>query len=81
MCERLAKQGLGLDLSVEVRDHIAVQGYDPTYGARPLKRAIQRYLLDPLSLDVLDGKFVDGDTIHAELDESQKVVFSKSRKR
>ena len=77
VCERLAKQGLGLDLSVKVRDYIALQGYDPTYGARPLKRAIQRYLLDPLSLDVLDGKFVDGDTIYAELDDSQGVVFSK----
>lgn len=78
ICERLAKQGLGLDLSIEVRDFLAEQGYDPTYGARPLKRAIQRNLLDPLSLDVLDGKFVEGDTIHAVLDKAKKLVFSKA---
>ena len=78
VCERLAKQGLGLDLTAEVREYLAEQGYDPTYGARPLKRAIQRCLLDPLSLDVLDGKFAEGDTIHAELDTSKKVVFSKA---
>jgi ATP-dependent Clp protease ATP-binding subunit ClpB len=78
VCERLAKQGLGLDLTAEVREYLAEQGYDPTYGARPLKRAIQRCLLDPLSLDVLDGKFVEGDTIYAELDTSKKVVFSKA---
>lgn len=78
VCERLAKQGLGLDLTAEVREYLAEQGYDPTYGARPLKRAIQRCLLDPLSLDVLDGKFVEGDTIHAELDSTKKVVFSKA---
>lgn len=76
VCERLAKQGLSLELSEQVRNYIVEQGYDPTYGARPLKRAIQKHLLDPLSLDVLDGKFVDGDTIHAELDTQNKVTFS-----
>jgi ATP-dependent Clp protease ATP-binding subunit ClpB len=78
VCERLAKQGLKLSLSDEVKDFVAEQGYDPTYGARPLKRAIQKYLLDPLSLDVLDGKFVDGDTIVAHLEEPNKVVFEKA---
>ncbi|MFC4994426.1 ATP-dependent chaperone ClpB [Rubritalea tangerina] len=75
---RLAQQGLTLKLDDEVRDYIAEQGYDPTYGARPLKRAIQRYLLDPLSLDVLDGKFVEGDTIEAQLEDHQRVVFEKA---
>ena len=42
---------------------LAREGYDPVYGARPLKRAIQRELLDPLSLEILDGKFHEGDRI------------------
>ena len=60
---RLAKQNLHLTLSDEALRYIADQGYDPAYGARPLKRAIQRHLLDPLSLELLEGKFTEGDHI------------------
>ncbi len=74
--KRLAAQGLGLALSEEVKEFVGNQGYDPVYGARPLKRAIQHHLLDPLSLDVLEGKFVDGDVIKAEL-QGGVVVFEK----
>ncbi len=74
--KRLTKQGLGLALSKEAKEHIGNQGYDPVYGARPLKRAIQHLLLDPLSLDVLEGNFVDGDVIKGELEDG-KLVFSK----
>jgi len=75
--KRLAKQGMALALSEEVKEFIGNQGYDPVYGARPLKRAIQHLLLDPLSLDVLDGKFVDGDVIQAKL-VAGEIVFSTS---
>jgi len=75
--KRLAKQGLGLALSPEAKEYIGNQGYDPVYGARPLKRAIQRHLLDELSLELLDGKFVDGDVIQADL-ESGRMVFRKA---
>ncbi len=74
--KRLAAQGLGLALTEEVKEFVGNQGYDPVYGARPLKRAIQHHLLDPLSLDVLEGKFVDGDVIKAEL-QGGAVVFGK----
>ncbi|MFK7851195.1 MAG: ATP-dependent chaperone ClpB [Akkermansiaceae bacterium] len=74
---RLAKQGLGLALSEDVKEFVGNQGYDPVYGARPLKRAIQHLILDPLSLDVLEGKFEDGDVIKGELDDGQ-VQFEKS---
>ncbi|YCM45203.1 ATP-dependent chaperone ClpB [Verrucomicrobiaceae bacterium 227] len=67
--KRLSKQGLILNLSDEAIEYIGNQGYDPVYGARPLKRAIQTYLLDPLSLALLEGKFVEGDTITAEMKE------------
>ncbi len=64
---RLAKQGLTLKLAPEVVEYIGNQGYDPIFGARPLKRAIQNHLLDALSLEILEGKFSEGDIIIAEL--------------
>jgi len=67
--KRLAKQGLTLNLSDDAIAYIGNQGYDPVYGARPLKRAIQTYLLDPLSLSILEGKFAEGDTINAGIKE------------
>ena len=75
--ERLAKQGLGLALTEAAKEFIGSQGYDPVYGARPLKRAIQHLLLDPLSLDVLEGKFSEGDVIHADL-AGHELIFEKS---
>jgi len=74
--QRLAKQGLALALTEAAKEHISEKGYDPVYGARPLKRVIQHLLLDPLSLDVLDGKFVDGDVILANVSGGD-IVFSK----
>ncbi|MFD2257924.1 ATP-dependent chaperone ClpB [Luteolibacter algae] len=74
--KRLAKQGLGLSLSEEAKEFVGNQGYDPVYGARPLKRAIQHLILDPLSLEVLEGKFVDGDVIHVK-QEGGALVFEK----
>ena len=74
---RLAKQNIHLTLTDESLRHIADQGYDPVYGARPLKRAIQKHLLDPLSLEMLDGKFKDGDHITGSL-RGGAVVFAKA---
>ncbi|MGC6564736.1 MAG: ATP-dependent chaperone ClpB [Akkermansiaceae bacterium] len=64
---RLAKQGLSLELAEAAIEFIGNQGYDPVYGARPLKRAIQSHLLDPLSLALLEGRFSEGDTIKVSL--------------
>ncbi len=72
---RLAKQKITLELSDAARARIAREGYDPTYGARPLKRAIQRELLDPLSMDLLEGKFGEGQTIRVE-EQDGALVFS-----
>ena len=74
--KRLAKQGLALALSAEAKEFLGNQGYDPIYGARPLKRAIQNHLLDPLSLDVLEGKFLEGDVIQATL-KNREIMFEK----
>ncbi|MFT6242226.1 MAG: ATP-dependent Clp protease ATP-binding subunit ClpB [Akkermansiaceae bacterium] len=74
--KRLLKQGLLLKLSDEAVEFIGNQGYDPVYGARPLKRAIQKHLLDPLSLMLLEGEFVEGDTIKAGVSDGA-LVFEK----
>ena len=74
--KRLTKQGIGLALSAEAKEFIVNQGYDPVYGARPLKRAIQKHLLDPLSLEVLEGRYLDGDVIQVDVSNSA-IVFSK----
>jgi len=69
--ERLVERGLSLELSDGALELLAEAGWDPAYGARPLKRAIQRLLENPLALRLLEGEFGDGDTIraHAELGE------------
>lgn len=73
---RLQQQGLKLILTDGAKHLLAKQGYDPVYGARPLKRVIQRLLLDPLSLAVLEGKFAPGDTIKAEA-RGEELEFKK----
>ena len=75
--ERLENQGLKLELTDAALDLIAREGYDPAYGARPLKRVIQKRLLDPLSLDLLDGNFREGDTILVDLDGEILTFTSK----
>ncbi|MCB1225949.1 MAG: AAA family ATPase, partial [Verrucomicrobiales bacterium] len=71
---RLAKRGIELELADDVVRFLADQGFDPVYGARPLKRAIQKHLLDPLSLSVLEGSFGDGDHVRAVM-RGGKVAF------
>jgi ATP-dependent Clp protease ATP-binding subunit ClpA len=56
---------------------LAEKGYDPTYGARPLKRAIQQYVQDPLALALLQGQFKRGDTIYADVENGQVVFFKQ----
>jgi ATP-dependent Clp protease ATP-binding subunit ClpB len=64
--KRLAQQKIDIQLSDEAKALIAREGYDPVYGARPLKRAIQRQLLDPLSLAILEGKVREGQTVRVD---------------
>ena len=64
----------------EAKDLIAREGYDPVYGARPLKRVIQKKVLDALSLEILAGRFKEGDKIKADVDkkDKDKLVFERS---
>jgi ATP-dependent Clp protease ATP-binding subunit ClpB len=75
--ERLADRGLKLELTDDAKQAIGDAGWDPTYGARPLKRAIQRLLENPLALRLLEGDFGDGDTI-AVAAQNGDLVFVKA---
>jgi ATP-dependent Clp protease ATP-binding subunit ClpB len=67
----LAARHLGLMVTLEARGWLAGQGYDPVYGARPLKRVIQRELQNVIALAILEGQFHDGDTVRIELKEGE----------
>jgi ATP-dependent Clp protease ATP-binding subunit ClpB len=64
----LAGRHITLEVSPEAKARIAVEGYDPVYGARPLKRVIQRLLQNPIALELLEGNFHEGDTVRVERD-------------
>ncbi len=74
LAKRLADRHLKLDLSPAALDLLAEQGYDPAYGARPLKRAIQRMILDPLAIRLLEGKILDGELVTIDV-EGDGLVF------
>ena len=72
----LADRQLTLELAPEAIDLIAERGYDPAYGARPLKRAIQRNLQDPLARRIIAGEFTAGDHIRGDR-KGDEIVFGK----
>jgi ATP-dependent Clp protease ATP-binding subunit ClpB len=76
---RLTERGLELRLSDAAREHIARVGYDPDFGARPLKRVLQREVADPIALKLLQGDFVDGDTIVVDASDAE-LVFTKGER-
>ena len=68
LCAMLADKRIGLDVTPEARDLIVANGYDRQFGARPMKRAIQRLIQDPLALMILEGRFGEGDTVRVHRD-------------
>ena len=75
---RLAERRLTLSLSEEARAWLAKRGYDPQYGARPLKRLIQREVQDPLAMRILEGEFGEGTTVRGSLAEDGEKIFFTS---
>ncbi|GAB4390775.1 MAG: ATP-dependent chaperone ClpB [Thermodesulfovibrionales bacterium] len=73
----LRQKGLDIALTAAARERLAEMGYDPVYGARPLKRAIQRQILNPLAMKLLDGTFGEGDLIEVDF-EGDRAVFRKA---
>ncbi|HLA24408.1 MAG TPA: AAA family ATPase, partial [bacterium] len=71
-------QGMDLEVTEEAKELLAKEGFDPTFGARPLRRAIQRLVEDPLSDELLRGSFKSGDTIVVDARDGQ-IVFEKKR--
>jgi ATP-dependent Clp protease ATP-binding subunit ClpB len=76
--ERLAERGIGIELTDAAKEFLAEAGWDPTYGARPLKRAIQRLVENPLAMRLLDNEFADGDTVLVDVRDGE-LVFEKAR--
>jgi ATP-dependent Clp protease ATP-binding subunit ClpC len=70
-------QGMDLEVSQEVKELLGKEGFDPNFGARPLRRAVQRLIEDPLSEEILLGRFSAGDTVRAEL-EDERIFFTKA---
>ncbi len=76
--QRLSEKGLSLELTEKTKEWLANVGYDPLFGARPLKRAIQRYIENPLAIKVLEGIFEEGDKIIVDINEVNEIEFRKA---
>jgi ATP-dependent Clp protease ATP-binding subunit ClpC len=74
LTERLKEKDIHLKLSARLKDMLVEKGFDPAYGARPVKRTIQRMVEDPLSEELLKGAIKDGETVQAD-HEGQRTVF------
>jgi ATP-dependent Clp protease ATP-binding subunit ClpB len=75
--DRLAERRIAIELTAAAKETLAEAGWDPAYGARPLKRAIQRLVENPLALRLLEGEFADGDTIRVDAHDGE-VAFEKA---
>ncbi|MEO0593781.1 MAG: AAA family ATPase, partial [Myxococcota bacterium] len=72
----LRDRDLGLQVSDAAKRHLAEAGYDPVYGARPLKRTVQKQIQNPLASAILEGRFAPGDTVHVDIDKDEALTFS-----
>jgi ATP-dependent Clp protease ATP-binding subunit ClpC len=75
--ERLSEHGLKVELTDKARDWLARTGYDPTFGARPLRRVLQKFIESPLSVRLLSKEFITGEIVVVDVDEQDKVSFRK----
>jgi ATP-dependent Clp protease ATP-binding subunit ClpB len=77
LTDRLAKLEMGLEVSEAALAHLASAGFDPVYGARPLKRAIQQSIENPLAKEILEGRFAAKDTIRVDFGKAG-IAFAKA---
>ena len=77
---RIKDIGYELKLSEKAKDYIADKGFDKQYGARPLKRAIQKYIEDALAEEIVNSKLEEGDTISMDFDEKKEELTIKIKK-
>jgi ATP-dependent Clp protease ATP-binding subunit ClpC len=76
--ERLSEHGLKVSLTDSARSWLAQEGYDPSFGARPLKRALQKFVESPLSVKILQGEFSEGDNVLVDYVDEEGLVFRKT---
>jgi ATP-dependent Clp protease ATP-binding subunit ClpC len=74
---RLAEHGLKVKLTDKAKEWLATAGYDTNFGARPLRRALQKHVESPLSVKLLSGEYADGDTVIVDVDTDEKIIFQK----
>jgi ATP-dependent Clp protease ATP-binding subunit ClpA len=79
--QRLAEHDLAVELSEGARKWLARTGYDPAFGARPLRRAIQKFVESPLSIKILQGEFAAGDVVLVDVVEKEESVVFKRQDR
>jgi ATP-dependent Clp protease ATP-binding subunit ClpB len=72
----IAERGLTMEISEAAKEYLAQEGYDPAFGARPLKRALQREIIDPLAMSLLEGKFKPNDTVYVKMTEDGVLDLS-----
>jgi ATP-dependent Clp protease ATP-binding subunit ClpB len=77
--KRLAEKKLDIELTERAKELLAREGYDPIYGARPLKRTIQRLIQDPLATEILKGTFKEEEIIVVDVDKNNQIVFTKKQ--
>ncbi|MGO9137565.1 MAG: ATP-dependent chaperone ClpB [Syntrophales bacterium] len=77
--KRLKDRKLTIELTENAKDYIAKTGYSPVYGARPLKRALQKLLLDNLAMGILEGKFAEGEHIIVDAKENGEMIFKRKK--
>ena len=73
----LKDRKIGLEVTAAAKDRIIAEGYDPQYGARPMRRAIQRLMQDPLALKLLNGDFGEGDTVLVDAEPERRAGVRK----
>jgi ATP-dependent Clp protease ATP-binding subunit ClpB len=76
LTKMIGDRGLSIEISDRAKEQMAKEGYDPAFGARPLKRALQKLIVDPLAMQLLEGKVKSGDTVFVNAGENGKVELS-----
>jgi len=76
--QRMQEHGLNVELTARARQWLSQVGFDPAFGARPLRRALQKHVESPLSISLLSGQFVNGDTVVVDLGDEKQIVFRKA---
>jgi ATP-dependent Clp protease ATP-binding subunit ClpB len=75
--ERLKERKIAIEVTDKAQKLLTEKGYDPAYGARPLKRTVQKYIQNPLALEILEGRFKEGDVVQVDVDQNQEFVFQR----